>query len=209
MTEAFQLVAGNLALDFANTLDCRYDRQRLVELLPSYADFVRFARQAGILTTHQARRLLREASEGIAERALKDIVEFREASYFLFLSVVQHKTPNPGHLRTFNRFLSGVHTSDILLWQAQGFRRIPRPRSESVTSPLWPVIEAAVGLLTSPDREHICECDEETCRWLFLDKSKNHSRRWCSMQICGNRDKVRRFYTRQRRREAQSASPRS
>ena len=39
---------------------------------------------------------------------------------------------------------------------------------------------------------------KKTCRWLFLDRSKNHSRRWCDMRICGNRSKTRRFYARQR-----------
>jgi predicted RNA-binding Zn ribbon-like protein len=206
MAVEFQLVAGNVALDFANTLDFRYHQPRLVDLLPSYVDFTRFANQAGILTTHEQRRLLRGASEVKAARALNDIVEFREASYFLFLSVVRRKAPDPVHLRTFNRFLSSVQTSDVLLWQEQGFRRIPQPRTESLTSPLGPVIEAAVSLLTSPDRQHIRECNEQTCRWLFLDKSKNHSRRWCSMQLCGNRDKVRRFHARQRNRESQRSS---
>jgi predicted RNA-binding Zn ribbon-like protein len=53
-------------------------------------------------------------------------------------------------------------------------------------------------LLGSSQRGRVRECSEESCRWLFLDHSKNRSRRWCNMQICGNRAKARRFYARTR-----------
>jgi predicted RNA-binding Zn ribbon-like protein len=63
---------------------------------------------------------------------------------------------------------------------------------------LWPVARSAAELLVSGAADDVRECASETCSWLFLDRSPRRSRRWCSMKTCGNRDKVRRFYARQR-----------
>jgi len=58
--------------------------------------------------------------------------------------------------------------------------------------PLWPIVRSAAELLTSPERELVKRCASDTCLWLFLDRTKNHARRWCDMKVCGNRAKVRR-----------------
>jgi predicted RNA-binding Zn ribbon-like protein len=63
---------------------------------------------------------------------------------------------------------------------------------------LWPVARSASELLTSDDLAYVRGCASETCAWLFLDKTKNHGRRWCEMKTCGNRDKARRYYQRQK-----------
>jgi predicted RNA-binding Zn ribbon-like protein len=60
---------------------------------------------------------------------------------------------------------------------------------------------SAADLLTSPAREHVHGCgNTETCTWVFIDESKNHSRRWCSMKDCGNRVKARRHYQKRTQR---------
>jgi len=51
-------------------------------------------------------------------------------------------------------------------------------------------------LMMSDAMDRIRACGVETCRWLFLDTSKNHTRRWCNMRVCGNRMKARRFHAR-------------
>jgi predicted RNA-binding Zn ribbon-like protein len=63
---------------------------------------------------------------------------------------------------------------------------------------LWPVVRSAAELLTSDELGRVRECAADNCAWLFLDRSKNRSRRWCDMAVCGNRDKVRRFRQRSR-----------
>ena len=70
--------------------------------------------------------------------------------------------------------------------------------SDAPTSPLWPVLRSAADLLTSDELRLLRECAAETCTWLFLDRSRNHSRRWCAMQVCGHRAKARRHYRRKR-----------
>jgi predicted RNA-binding Zn ribbon-like protein len=67
---------------------------------------------------------------------------------------------------------------------------------------LWPVVVSAAELLTSPDVERVRQCAREGCQWMFLDLSKNGSRRWCSMTLCGSRAKSRRFYHRRRKKAA-------
>jgi predicted RNA-binding Zn ribbon-like protein len=198
LAEECQLVADHLVLDFTNTLDYRYDPDRLIDLLPSYEPFLAFCRQSGIITAAQMRKLLDGLSESDAQRALKEVTDFREALYFLILSAVHDRSPDESHLRTFNRFLSEVRAVNEIAWYKREFVRSHRNVTEMPDGPLWLLVEAATVLLTSSDLHRIRECGEKTCRWLFLDRSRNHSRRWCDMQLCGNRSKAKRFYARTR-----------
>jgi predicted RNA-binding Zn ribbon-like protein len=62
--------------------------------------------------------------------------------------------------------------------------------------PVWLLAQSAAELVTSGTLARVSACGVDTCRWLFLDTSRNHSRRWCDMKICGNRMKARRFHAR-------------
>jgi predicted RNA-binding Zn ribbon-like protein len=198
MADEFQLVAGHLALDFANTLDYRYDPDRLIDLLPNYERFLAFCRQSGVITAAQMRKLLDGLSESDSQRVLKEVIELREALYFLILSAVQGRRPDESHLRALNRILSEARALDEVVWHKRRFDRRVRDITERPDGPLRQVVDAAVGLITSSDIDSVRECSEKTCRWLFLDRSRNHSRRWCDMQLCGNRSKAKRFYARTR-----------
>jgi predicted RNA-binding Zn ribbon-like protein len=66
---------------------------------------------------------------------------------------------------------------------------------------LWPIAREAANLLTSKDIKRMGECaDDRGCGYLFFDTSRNHSRRWCSMESCGNRAKAQRHYQRKSRK---------
>lgn len=194
----FQLVAGHPALDFANTLDYRYDAARRVELLPDFEAFVAFARQTECISDAESRRLLAATGGAEAESAIRRVRALREAVYFLFLSAVRRRAPGRAYLQTYNRICSEIVRPGSLCWYAGQFSMRHIDVAAFPTAPLLPLIEGANTLLTSEDAAHIRECSDESCRWLFLDHSKNHSRRWCSMQICGNRFKAKRFYERSR-----------
>ena len=195
MKNSFQFVAGNVALDFVNTLDFRYDPKRRIELLPDFDSFLKFTNQAGIITDQQVQEFRTNTSDVERVRAIGRIIELREALYFLLLSVIQRKQPSPAHLLTYNRILLSVCVSHSLRWQKQEFVFSPGEYTNSPCAPLQPIMESANQLLTSADRRYIGECSDKSCRWLFLDRSKNHSRRWCSMEICGNRSKAKTFYS--------------
>jgi predicted RNA-binding Zn ribbon-like protein len=198
MAGKFQLVAGHLALDFANTLDYRYDPDRRIELLPSYERFLAFCRQPGVISAAQMRRLLDSLSKFDRQRVLKEVIEFRETLYFLILSAVHDRRPHESHLRALNGFLSEFRAVDEIVWHKRRFVRSLRDVTERPDGPLRQVVDAAVALITSSDIYNVRECSEKTCRWFFLDRSRNHTRRWCDMQLCGNRSKAKRFYARTR-----------
>jgi predicted RNA-binding Zn ribbon-like protein len=195
----FQLVGGHLALNFANTLDFRYDPERFIDLLSSYERLLAFFEQAGAISARQRSKLLATTSNSEARRALRRAIELRETIYFLFLSVLSARRGQNAHLRAFNRFLEDSRMPEKVTWQKRSLVRAYRDLAERAEGPLWAVIDAAADLLTSRDCLRIRECSEKTCRWLFLDQSKNHSRRWCDMKVCGNRVKARRFYARLRK----------
>jgi predicted RNA-binding Zn ribbon-like protein len=67
------------------------------------------------------------------------------------------------------------------------------PESDRLEQLIWPVALSAAELLTSEERPRVKECAADDCNWLFLDMSRNRSRRWCDMKVCGNRAKARRF----------------
>ena len=198
MAQKFQFVAGHVALDFANTLDFRYNERRRVELLPTYARFLEFAAQAGLISASGKRKLLRNTTGSAAGRRLKQIVEIRDALYRMFLAAVNGKPPNPSCLRIYNSYLRDLYVAKEIIWRKSGVIRSSADLTTTSLGPIWPILESAGTLLTSRDRSHIRECGDQSCRWLFLDTSKNHSRRWCSMDICGSRSKARRYYARQK-----------
>ena len=75
-----------------------------------------------------------------------------------------------------------------------GTYRLSWPGDRTLRTLRWEVATSAVDLLTAGRLDRVGECP--ACGWLFLDTSKNRSRRWCSMATCGGRDKARRYYAR-------------
>src|SRR6266567_3663349 len=140
MAQEFQLTAGHLALDFANTLDNRYDPERLLELLPIYERFLAFGMQCGIINRQQMRKLLLETSEPEARRVLKRVVELREALYVLFRAVAAGQPADRSSLRTLNRFLAEARVPEVIVWHRPHFTRDCRDLAETPDGPLWPAI---------------------------------------------------------------------
>ena len=202
----FQIIAGEPCLDFINTLDNRPLPQLHKELLSTYQDLAEFAEQAGLIGSAKRRRLLRaaEAQPAHAMHSLRKAVEFRECLYRIFSTRLKKRKPSSADIAQFNRFHGEALSNLQLAVHGRGFRPEWREASEPrLDSILWPVVKSAGDLLTGKDLERVRECKSPSCRWLFIDRSKNHSRRWCDMSVCGNRVKARRFYRRQRARSGQ------
>ena len=197
----FQIVAGELCLDFVNTLDYRLFPDRRKELLPTYQDLADWAAQAGSISATQRTALLREAEAHprAAARARNKAVELRECLYRIIDSTARNRRPRADDLVMLNRYRVEAFSNEELKATRRGFRLEWKDEPLQLDSVLWPIVQSASALLTSPDLQNVHECDMETCRWLFVDRSKNHRRRWCDMKICGNRAKARTFYRRQSR----------
>jgi predicted RNA-binding Zn ribbon-like protein len=196
-------IGGSLALDFVNTLDWRL-RHPPVELLQSFTDLLRWARTSSILGPAEARSLLAwgDSHPRPAGRVLAEAIEVREDIAAIFQAVARGEdvaAPLLARLGTAcqeawnERVLRPAGPGAVWDWRAAG--------------PGRPAMAAAIDaarLLTGPEREQVRECGDAQCGWLFVDVSRNRSRRWCNMQGCGNRNKARRFYRRQRRTDSPS-----
>lgn len=201
MTEAaFALRGGHLALDFANTVGW-HAREEQDEYLTSYVRVLDWARQTGVLTPAQGDRLLvaTNAHPAMANNALLATVAVREAIYHLFSALAAGRSLPDDALATLNATLIAALVHLRLAVSATGPTWTWADDGEAFDRPLWPVVRAASELLTSPDRARVRECAGTGCGWLFLDTSRNGTRRWCDTRDCGNRERVRRHYARQKR----------
>lgn len=192
-----KLLGGRLSLDFANTADWHATGQP-IEFLTSYADLVAWSQHAGIVTGPQAQHLLEAAARRPAEAdaVLARTVALREAIYRLFSTVAHGHTPQASDLALFNAELSAALAHSRVILAAEGFDWDWQSDGTALDRMLWPVLQDAAELLTSEELKRVGQCGDERCGWLFLDLSRNRSRRWCSMQDCGNRAKARRHYRR-------------
>jgi predicted RNA-binding Zn ribbon-like protein len=128
------------------------------------------------------------------------VVRFREALHAILTADLHRTTPPSPAVASLNRVLAEADASRRLVWDKRRFVWRDGDPAGGPTAPLWPIARAAAALLTSEERAWVRECGETTCRWLFLDRSRNHSRRWCDMKSCGNRQKARRFHARHQKR---------
>jgi predicted RNA-binding Zn ribbon-like protein len=172
--------------------------------LGSYADLVAFAAHRGILENAVARGLLRRAAARprAAGTVLARALAFREALHRTLRAVVERRRPAAVDLGVVDAEARAARTREALVPSpGDGLRWAWRDPARALDAPLWPVARAAAGLLTSAETTRLRTCDGDGCGWLFLDRSRSGRRRWCSMEDCGNVDKVRRF----RRRQARGA----
>jgi predicted RNA-binding Zn ribbon-like protein len=199
----FELSGGSLALDFVNTVDKRPLESRK-ELLAAYDEVCAWARQAALLTPRQEADLRKKAARlpAEAEEARRRFVQAREC-LFEVLSAVVDGTPIPGEaLKVWNRLAHRALSRFDLEQRKEGLGWRNASDPKGLDSMLWPVVHAAVMLLTGPDVPRIRRCASEKCDWMFLDGSKRGNRRWCDMTVCGNRAKAQRFYRRRKRSDA-------
>jgi predicted RNA-binding Zn ribbon-like protein len=204
----FELL-GNVCLDFINTLDNRPSGEPK-ELLKNYYDLARFGEDAGVLTPEQLDFFFEQIPlmPDQAADALRRAINLREALYAIF-SALMNKQPAPQ--LAMDRLNANLHDAALhsrLVQPKSGQNKMPQVeehlewRFDELTSSfnamLWPIARAAADLLASSDVALVRTCSSPTCQWFFLDTSKNHHRRWCSMKQCGNRAKVRRFYARKK-----------
>ncbi len=187
----FQLFAGHPALDLVNTLDWRLRESGPEELLVSYEDLLAFSQQSGILSAREARRLQRGGDVGKSGRTLDAVREMREASALVFYALLDARKPPAAALARLDASFKAARAQRALVNTGDGLRWEWLETASEL--PLWRLALSAEDLLTSDRMEMVRSCASPDCRWLFLDTSKNHSRRWCEMSLCGNRMKARRF----------------
>jgi predicted RNA-binding Zn ribbon-like protein len=204
---SMRLVGGDPCLDFVNTVGGRVDAGRgrgavRADKLVTYADLLAWSAHAGLTAGAPARALrpLARRRPREAARVLARAKRLRESLYRVLRALMEGRRPPATELDALNAELSAARGQDRLVAGPDGLRWRSPDAGGHLESVLWPVVRAAAALLTSGDRSRLRQCGGERCGWLFLDRSRNHSRQWCTMQDCGNVSKVRRFRQRRRRR---------
>ena len=195
----FEFNSGRLCLDFANTVRARPLSDR-IEYISKYEDLVSWARQATILTPGEAALLNEDAARRPrpASEALAQAQTVREAIYGLFSARAAGLPAPSNDLRTLNRAIGRAMSRAGLVTTGGRFEWAWPEAKPDLDRVLWWVSRSAAELLTSADLPFVRECAGYDCGWLFMDTTKNRSRRWCDMSTCGNRAKGRRHYERKR-----------
>jgi predicted RNA-binding Zn ribbon-like protein len=200
MEYAFELNAGRLCLDFTNTVRSRPLSEK-VDLIGNYEDLLAWARQATILTPGEAATLAESARQQprTAAEALAQALTLREALYGVFSARAAGLPAPASDLRTINKAIGRALTrAGVNPSAAGGFEWSWPDAPLGVDRVAWWVARSAAELLTSKDLTGVRECAGYDCGRLFMDGTKNRSRRWCDMASCGNRAKGRRHYERRK-----------
>jgi len=188
-----------ISLDFTNTVDDRLSDQP-TDTLTTYKDFLDWAVQENVIERTEAAKLKHRESN--PEQALQRIRELRELLYRLLSAAAGKRRIQEEDLERFNGILAEAMSSVRINQTEKGFDWACCPGGSGLDSLLYRIVKSTADLLVSDQLDRIRVCADPQCGWLFLDSSRNRSRRWCSMDSCGNRAKARRFY--QRHQKSQS-----
>jgi predicted RNA-binding Zn ribbon-like protein len=200
----YQLRGGASCLDFVNTVGWRLTDSPM-EYLGSYEDLLAWERQAGLLSSDEAGALSDGAvtdPEG-ARAVMSRAIALREALHRVFSAGIADEPLDEDAMSVFDCELSGALSRLRVVpapggaW-AWGWDRGGDYGGPPLDVPLWPVVRSAAELLTSQKRRRVKVCAGEGCGWMFLDESRNGSRRWCDSRDCGNRERVRKHLARRR-----------
>jgi len=193
----FEFSGGRLCLDFTNTVSKR-PTNHPQDRVTSFPRLIAWSRQARIVTDHEAQRLVREGirHSRAATKTLEQAIDLREVIYRVFSAIAAGRQPAVADLSTLNVGLTKAMAMSRIVRVANGFTWGWQDKEDALDRILWPVARSAADLLASGEWNAVRECSGRTCRWLFMDNSKNRSRRWCDMKVCGNRAKARRHYER-------------
>ena len=188
-----ELVGGAVCLDFVNTINSR--RKPVHDYLQQYSDLAEWAGKVGILSPSKRKRLLTLAEQDSKsmEAVLLKALRVRELLYQLFSKNARQSGSNREDIGAFVKFYAEAMSHSIFV-KKENYFAADWLTDESLDTALWPILYSAGQLLLSQELMRVKECPN--CGWLFLDTSKNQSRRWCSMNTCGARDKMRRYLRR-------------
>lgn len=191
--------SGDLSLDYANTKNW-HASEHPIEGLNEYEDVVAWGEAAGLLTSQEVEHLHLLALDrpDQARADYEKAINLREAIYRIFSCHYASRPIASTDLELFNSIVQDAMAHLKLVPEHGGFQWEWANDSVDIGMILWPVARAASELMTSEQISRVRECeDDRGCGYLFIDHSKNRSRRWCSMESCGNRAKARRHYARQ------------
>jgi predicted RNA-binding Zn ribbon-like protein len=194
--ETFRCPGGALCLDFCNSGQGMRGSSK-EEWIAGFGDLIDWLRGAQAIGAAQAARL-RAADPERAHAVWKRAIELREALARVLLARTEGRKPQPADLKVIDAEYARSAPFARLSPTDEGFEWSLDPAAEAPEAALRPIVESAAALMTSERLARLRRCGNSTCYWLFVDETRNCSRRWCEMASCGNVMKVRRHRARQR-----------
>ena len=193
--DGFLFVANKTILDFLNTKPVLADGP--TELLPDVRALERWLITSGTVTSAKAKATVRSWRNSTEAAAfLEQFIAFREKLREAVLRIESGSTPSDTFITEVNSLLLR-YPFPALLHKRDG--KVVRETTFELREPtdVWaPIVDAAANLLAETESSRIRKC--ESCVVHFFDTSKKGSRRWCSMNICGNKLKVAAYQRRRR-----------
>jgi predicted RNA-binding Zn ribbon-like protein len=199
--ETFRCPGGELCLDFCNTgQGARGSRQE--EWVTDYGELLTWVHAAGAISAKQATALRAKAehSPEAAQRVWARGIAFREALARLLIAKALERKPTAEDVQAIESEYARAVRYARLAPAEDGYRWVIDADADELDAVLQPIVESALSLMTSPRMARLRRCGNATCYWLFIDETKNCSRRWCEMASCGNVMKVRRHRARLRKK---------
>ena len=193
-SRTFEFIAGHVALDLLNTVEWRLDPKERTEDLIDYDGVLAWAAQGGVVTRSEQLALARQA-RAEPQRAANELTAFRALRETAYAALVERNATAVDQLAAAHREVLDrsrlAYTEDHWNWtEAELALTTPRDRAT----------RSVLGLLTSPEVAALHQCEDAACGWVYLDTSPRRNRRWCVAADCGNRNRARRFYARQKAR---------
>jgi predicted RNA-binding Zn ribbon-like protein len=194
----FDLTAGSLCLNFANTVDKRLSANP-EDKLSGYQELVAFGQQTGMFSLSELRKLQRQGMQDKREasRLFAQAIDLRETIFRTLSAVAAGREVAEADAYALNDAFQKLNVIALvvpgpgqLAWQWA-------EKSSGVARLLGRIVRSAVEVLTSSDDiQRVKRCASEKCCWLFIDRSRSRNRRWCEMRTCGSRHKAKAYYKR-------------
>ncbi|MBU2491587.1 MAG: CGNR zinc finger domain-containing protein [Bacteroidetes bacterium] len=201
--EKWKFIGGNLCLDFINTVGGRVENDAdsstsytiLSEKLNDFLDLADWGKKKKLLNEKEVKELILFSSENnkAANRLFQRAITFREAIYRIFKGISEGREPTDKDINIINTECLSARENQTLIYENKLFAWKFVHGGNEAENIIRMISLSAAELLTSEQIKRIKQCPGENCGWLFLDTSKNGSRQWCDMKVCGNLAKVRRF----------------
>lgn len=180
----FLYLSGDVSLDFVNTeLVLRHAR---VDTLTDDEAVANWLRGAGLAPPTDPRGLA-TAARGL-RAAIREIAT----------ATAERRAPSEDSIAILNEFLARPAAVHVLDRRGKLLVASLRVMRDDAASCLYPIAVAAMTLFTERDHRHVKKCANPHCILFFYDSTKSHTRRWCSMGVCGNRAKAAEFARRRR-----------
>ena len=186
----YKFIGGHLCFDLINTVSWR-GMDKPHEWLDGDDNFILWAQLSHLINKDEAIELENELNHKSSSTSLSDVIELRELLNRLFINLINHLPQNPKDLNDINCLRLKMEKKRILVLDKDTFKTVWQKNISLYERINSEIIFSVIQLLNTNNFEQIKKCP--SCNWIFEDKSKNKKRKWCVMEDCGNRNKMKNF----------------